>query len=134
MQFVIEPVPLVAAVEVPAPALAAAAPERHRVVGKKIKRQAGSRMEMLERYVLNYVSQYRGTPTVIAQSASYELGWTVSRQDVWRVLAQNGQTKKTSSIVPRLSVPHERRDHLLFLRMLWTEASQVRALRPHGLR
>jgi hypothetical protein len=94
--------------------------------GPITRRRAGSNVQALEQFVLQFVATQRGTPSVIAMAAAFQLGRPCSRQDVWRVLKQNGYSKKTSSVVPRLSVPDERRQHLLLLRMIWHQADMVR--------
>jgi hypothetical protein len=89
------------------------------------RRRVGSNISQLEQFVLQFVAAHRGTPTVIAMAAAFHLGRPCTRQEVWRVLKQNGYTKKTSSVVPRLSVPNERRQHLLMLRLIWHRADMV---------
>jgi hypothetical protein len=62
----------------------------------------------------------------MATFATAALREAVTKQQVWHVLHENDYTFKYSSVVPRRSVPLERREHLLTLRMIWTRPDMVR--------
>jgi hypothetical protein len=83
-------------------------------------------MQQLEHFALDYVRDNRGSPLSIAIAASAALRRPVSRQAVYAVLKDAGYSRKTSSVVPRQSVPRERREHMVMLRMICTNPHMVR--------
>jgi len=75
--------------------------------------------------VLKNVKLTTGTPSTLAQEATVDLGFAVTRHDIGRSLAENNLSKKKISKVPGYSVPSERRQYLQELEAIWTSPDQV---------
>lgn len=84
--------------------------------------RAGSKLARIDAYLRTNPLQWALGPTFIAEilmHTGFADGTTVSKQEVWTVLHSWGWTRKKKDVVPAASRPHERRQHLALLRMMW---------------
>lgn len=112
------------------------------IISSDCKRKIGSHKYLIEQNLIPLLKRTKGTPTYFAKvlksyfsskrTPTYfakvltlELGFKVTRQDVWRILNENGMTKKKASIVPGLSIQHEREAYIRDLCSLWTNVDQL---------
>ena len=84
--------------------------------------RAGSKLARIDAHLRANPLQWALGPTFIAEilmHTAFADGTTVSKQEVRTVLHSWGWTRKKKDVVPAASRPHERRQHLALLRMIW---------------
>lgn len=99
--------------------MAAAAPARG------VAHRAGSRAQLIEQFTDAFISNYRGTPTLIATFATQRFGFVVTRHDVGRALHNLRMSRKVVSPVPSLADRSARARYLQIMNSRLTNMAQL---------
>ena len=98
---------------------------RKRIKKNKVIHRDGSKAAQIEKWVESVTSQSRGSPKVLAECATFALGFKVERSDVSHALGNLGLSRKHWGLVPGLGVRSEREKHLFELNILVSSAAQL---------
>tara|TARA_R110002050_G_scaffold221725_1_gene357580 strand:+ start:223 stop:528 length:306 start_codon:yes stop_codon:yes gene_type:complete len=87
---------------------------------RRARRRLGSKIAILTDWVLPHVREWKCGPTLLALLATHELGFPVTKQEIYEVLVGEYPilTRKVSSIAPSLSDPDKRLQYLTDLENL----------------
>ena len=98
---------------------------RKQIQMNKIRHHDGSKAAQIENWVEGVVKHSRGSPKVLAECATFALGFKVQWADISHALGNLGMTRKQWGLVPGLGVPSECDQHLFQLNALISSAAQL---------
>ena len=90
-----------------------------------VHHHVGSRALLIEQFTNAFISNFRGTPTLIATFATQRFGFVVTRHDVGRALHNLRVSRKVVSPVPGLADRAARVEYLRVMNSRITDATQL---------